>query len=117
MTKKRTLRVLWKQYFWWAVVAMIATLIIGAGMLRADSLPEVQELKGINLYQHALLLQQQAFQAQQQFQVASKAYHDWEVETVKANKFPEGTTLAPNLDTQKVAVNIPAKPEKPTEKK
>jgi hypothetical protein len=103
------------------LLAFFLSLVMLLGFacaLRAEDkkpeLTEAQESKGLALFQHALLLQTQAFQAQQAYQAGVKVYNDWAETTVKELKLPAGTTLQPNIDLQKVAiVPPPPKPEAP----
>lgn len=97
------------------IVIALLTLFIAASILLAQSAPqlsEIQRLKLLNSYQHAILAQQQKDAANQQFDSARDAYTKLADDIAGELKLPKGSNFIIDIPGQKVEVKLPP-PEPP----
>jgi len=87
----------------------IAVVLLVTLAFAQKPLPEVSNLRLVNSYQSAIILQAQFMQAQAALNQALVEYHAVEAAEAKANGLPEGTTFTVDLVTKKATAVLPKK--------
>ncbi len=101
-------------------ITLILVISAAAILLLAQPTPqpsELQRLKLLNSYQRAVLLQQQAQSAQQQFDSARSDYTKLADDVAAEMKLPKGSQFIIDVAKQQVTAQLPpADPPKPVAK-